>query len=268
MPGSLIVLRVIAAAGVVIGAGIAYWEPRFPLLIYWLVLATVLGIGIATVGTLTGLRQRAKWLVVTNAIIVVFALATTQLAARRAISSTHLRYQGVLLEGIPAFTVGAGTGDVDVRLQSQSSTPAPWSIRVSKSAMGWSIEPLGGIEQLRLSPQMKTGSGRELSVAQSTILRSPGDWVSIADPGGAVVDTLRLAAGEGGFVLGGATGNQFRLKPVNEAIDARYRRQLRSGVALSSLDGKRSAPAAYERFVRVQELSRHEVVNGFRLTPG
>src|SRR5262245_46249121 len=258
MPRSLLMVRTCAAAGVLIGAGIAYWQPRFPLLVYWLVLAAGLGIAISTVGALVGLRQRAKWLVVTNAVIVAFALATTQLAARRAISSTHLRYQGVLLEGVRVFTVGSGSADVDVRLQSLADAQSPWAIRVSKRASDWIVEPLDGIEQLALSRHLDIGGRRDVSVSQSTVMRSPSDWVAIIDPSGVAIDTLRLVAQGRSYGLRTAAANDFLLTPINGAIAARYRRQLRTGVALSSLDGRRTLPSAYERFVRVQELSADE----------
>ena len=38
-----------------VGAGIAYWQPHFPLLVYWLVIATGLGVAISTVAALAGL---------------------------------------------------------------------------------------------------------------------------------------------------------------------------------------------------------------------
>jgi hypothetical protein len=268
MPASLFVIRLVAAAGVLIGAGIAYWQPRFPLLVYWLVLATGLGIAISTVKALVGLRQRAKWLVVTNAVIVAFALATTQLAARRAISSTHLRYQGVLLEGVRSFTIGAGGSDVDVRLLSISVSPDYLSIRVSKGDSGWTVEPLAGIEQLRLSTEMSVGGQRDLNVAQSTILRSADEWVAIVDPTGVVVDTLRLVTQGRRYTLRSSARNEFLLAPINGAIEGRYRRQLRNGTALSALDGQRAAPSPYERFVRLQELPAGDVVNGVRLSAG
>src|SRR4029078_3932033 len=72
---------------------------------------------------------------------------------------------------------------------------------------------------------------------------------------GAVVDTLRLS-GDG---VRSTISNSFSLRPTNSAIAARYRRQLRAGVALSSLDGHRSSPSPYERCVRVQVLAGDEV---------
>src|SRR5438046_519886 len=115
MSPSSVALGVVAAAGVIVGSAVTYWQPTFPLLVYWLLLATILGIAISSLKSLAGLRRRAKWLVAVNGLIVIAGLMTTQIAARRAISSTHLRYQGVLLEGVSSFTVGVGVVDADVR---------------------------------------------------------------------------------------------------------------------------------------------------------
>src|SRR5256885_7403351 len=136
MPASLTVLRLVVGLGLTTGVGLAYWQPRWPLLGYWLLLSIALGVAVSTAKSLTGLAERAKWLLSINAIIVAFALATTQIAARRAISSTHLEYRGVHLVGIDSFTVGAGDADADVRLQSVSSA-APWSLRIARQGSAW-----------------------------------------------------------------------------------------------------------------------------------
>src|SRR5690606_9246872 len=85
MPRSHRWLLLLTIAGLLAGFGIAYWAPAWPLLAYWLVLA--------------------------------MALITTQLAARRAISSTHLAYHGVHIVGVDSLTIGAGPNTTDVRLQ-------------------------------------------------------------------------------------------------------------------------------------------------------
>ena len=87
MPLSLTVLRLVVGLGLTTGVGLAYWQPRGPLLGYWLLLSIALGVAVSTASALTGLARRAKWLLSINAIIVAFALATTQLAAR---PSRHL----------------------------------------------------------------------------------------------------------------------------------------------------------------------------------
>src|SRR5689334_1245359 len=257
MPAPLLVLRLVVALGLGSGVALAYFEPRWPLLGYWLLLSVGLGIAVSTRPSLAGLGRRAKWLLAINGAIVAFALATTQIAARRAISSTHLEYRGVHLVGVDSFTVGAGDAGADVRLQTVS-TASPWSIRVAKTGTGWTVEPRDGIEQLRVGPIRSSGDARTFNVSQSAILANDGDWVAAVDPAGTVLDTIRLAAGH----LESASRNSFLLHPISGNLSARYRRQLRAGVAISALDGKRAAPSAYERFVRIQELSSSDAVNG------
>src|SRR6185503_14362485 len=140
-----------AIGGIAGGSALAYWKPDGPLLGFWLSFALVLGLWISLTGSLAGLRQRAQWLVALNAVVVFFALLTTQVAARRAISATHLRYEGVLLESVNQFTVGSGEDDVDVRLPTVARDQVPWSLRVSKrDSAGWTVEPLSGVEELRV----------------------------------------------------------------------------------------------------------------------
>src|SRR5207248_616791 len=134
-----------------------------------------LGVAVSTARSLGGLGRRAKWLLSINAIIVAVALATTQIAARRAISSTHLEYRGVHLVGVDSFTVGAGDAGADVRLQSVASA-SPWSVRIAKQGRGWTVEPRAGIEQLRVGPIGKPHGARRFDVAQSTILSSAQNW--------------------------------------------------------------------------------------------
>src|SRR5262245_49992210 len=132
MVAPLSALRVLTLLGIALGAALAYWQPRSPLLAYWLVLAVGLGFFVSTTRALTGVRARAKWLIGINAVIVAVALATTQIAAHRAISSTHLEYRGVHLVGVPSFTVGAADTAADVQLQATTPTQSPWSIRISR----------------------------------------------------------------------------------------------------------------------------------------
>src|SRR5215510_4766771 len=127
-----------AVGGIVAGSALAYWKPDGPLLGFWLSFALVLGLWVSLTKSLSGLRQRAQWLVALNAVVVFFALLTTQVAARRAISATHLRYEGVLLESVNQFTVGSGEDDVDVRLPTVARGQAPWSLRVTKRDSAWS----------------------------------------------------------------------------------------------------------------------------------
>src|SRR5262249_7525767 len=131
-------------------ATLAYWKPDGPLLGFWLSFALVAGLWISLTDSLVGLRERARWLVALNAVVVFFALLTTQVAARRAISATHLRYEGVLLESVAQFSVGSGEDDVDVRLPTVSRGQMPWSLRVAQRDSGWIVEPLTGVEELRI----------------------------------------------------------------------------------------------------------------------
>ena len=257
MAASPRVLRLLTGIGIVAGLAVAYWRPQWPLLVYWLVLASALGVSISITPALTGLRQRAAWLMSVSALLIAFGLGTTQLAARRAISPTHLTYRGVHLAGVDSFTVGAGDFETDVRLQ-PAPIGIPWSMRVVRSGPRLLLQPLRGIEQLRAGPLRPGSRIGAFSVAQSAILASGADWAVIVDPAGTVVDTLRMVDGK----LQSARRNVFLLRPTNDAIAARYGRRLRSGTSLSALDGTRASPSAYERFVRVQELSTRNVVNG------
>lgn len=247
------VLNALTAIGLAVGIALSYWEPQWPLLGYWLLFSVSLGVAFAFASSDEGFGPRVRRVITANAIVVAVALATTQLAARRAISATHLQYRGVHVVGVDSFTVGAGGTKTDIRLQNSGSA-APWSIRVSKQSTGWRVEPIAGVEQLRIGTT--SGFSKGFSVAQSVVL-SPDDWVAISEPSGRAVDTLRLRS-----TSLHSSSADFLFHPVNSAIDARYRRQLRAGASLAALDGERRATAAYERFVRVQELSTNDVVNG------
>jgi hypothetical protein len=255
-------LVVATAASVFAGVALAYWRPQAPLLAYWLAVATILGVTIALTRSLTGLRERASWLMAMFALLTAVALGTTQLAARRVISPTHLTYAGVHLVGLDAVSVGVGA-QADVRLQPVTSAPVPWRLLLKRDSAHWVIEPDAGIEQLRVGPL--TGNPRfgAFDVAQSVILGGTGEWSAIVDPTGVVVDRVRLA----GDRLESERGNHFLLSPVSGAVVERYRRRLRTGVSLAQLDGVRSAPSPYERFVRVQRLSPDDVVNGAGAAP-
>src|ERR1043166_5373016 len=49
--------------------------------------------------------------------------------------------------------------------------------------------------------------------ARSAVLTTPGDWVTVVDEAGGIVDTLRLANAEGGGRLGGSRGGAARGRP-------------------------------------------------------
>ena len=250
-----------AVGGIVGGAGLAYLRPDGPLLGFWLTLALALGLWISLTSSLSGLRQRAQWLVALNAIVVFFALLTTQVAARRAISATHLRYEGILLESVDRFTVGSGEDSVDVRLPTVVRDQVPWSVRLAKRDSGWVIEPITGVEELRIG---EVGSDRDFRVSRSAVLAGEGDVAAIVDANGVVIDTLRRSS-ERELTTRDA---RFGLSPVSDALGGRYRRGLRAGVALSELDGARRTSAPYERFVRVRALPSHDNALVALFTPG
>src|SRR4051812_3496323 len=156
-----------AIGGILGGSALAYWKPDGPLLGFWLTFALAVGLWISLTSSLDGLRQRAQWLVALNAIVVFFALLTTQIAARRAISAAHLRYEGVLLESVDAFIIGSGEDSVDVRLPTIARDQVPWSIRVAKRESEWSVEPITGVEELRIG---RHGDGGDFQVSQSAVL--------------------------------------------------------------------------------------------------
>src|SRR6478752_3291126 len=58
MPASLTVLRLVVALGLTTGVGLAYWQPRGPLLGYWLLLSIALGVAVYTARALAGLARR------------------------------------------------------------------------------------------------------------------------------------------------------------------------------------------------------------------
>src|SRR5215475_2543560 len=238
-----------ALGGVLGGAALAYWKPDGPLLAFWLSLALVLGLWISLTSSLSGLRQRAQGLIALNAFVVFFALLTSQVAARRAISATHLRYEGVLLESVDKFTIGSAEDGVDVRLPALARDQIPWSVRVARHDSGWIVDPIGGVEELRVGV---VGSDRDYRVSRSILLTHNGDAAAIVDASGRVVDSIRRSTSDE-LRTHDAT---YRLDPVNGALDARYTRRLRSGVALSDLDASRRVSPAYERFVRVRAMPR------------
>jgi hypothetical protein len=259
----------LTAVFVIAGSAIAYYRPSWPLLAYWLAIAILLGCYISTTKRINGIRRRARSLMVAFAVLIGFALATTQLAARRTITPTHLTYHGVHLADVDSFVIGAGRIDADIKLQTVSSSQTPWLLKVRRGAKDWELEALGGIEQLRVSPA-DDESENEYSVAHSAILQKEGEWAAIVDPAGVVVDTIRLTS-EG---LATSAGNNYILETANRSVARRYERRLRSGVSIAFLEGERKRPDVYERFVRVQVIPPRDVVNKVstpllqRLLPG
>jgi hypothetical protein len=254
------VIIALTAISVVFGIAIVYWQPDRPLLAYWLGVAIVLGLLISLTGSINGIRLRAQWLITTFAILIGFALATTQLAARRTISTTHLTYHGVHLAGVDSFTIGAGTVQADVKLQTITPSQVPWLLQVTRADSGWTVAAVDGVEQVRLSLPGERDA-RDFDVAQSGVLHRDGDAVAVVDPMGNAVDTLRLHEG----MLHSSRG-MYSLVTTNDAIRRRYERRLRSSAALSMLEGRRSSPDVYERFIRVQTIGPLDNVNGSSAT--
>lgn len=269
MPLPRLWLLLITTAGILAGLGIAYGSPRTPLLAYWLILATGLGLLIALLPRFGGIQRRLGWLVWTFAALIGFALLTTQLAARRAISSTHLVYHGVHVVGVDSLTIGSGSGSVDVHLQTVTQGQQPWSVVLRRGPAGWELSPSYGLEQLRVYQGSTRPKRHEFSVARSVVARRGVD-VAVIGPDGAVVDTLRLVRGG----IESASGSRLSLEG-SSALAHRSGTRLAAGTALARLEGERSgASVVYERFVRVQRLSDRDVINGeaapllARLVPG
>lgn len=255
-------------AGIGAGVLLAYRVPHAPLLAYWLALAIILGLSLSLWTSLGSFQLRLRWLIWTFALLIVASLITTQLAARRAISSTHLVYRGVHLVGVDSFTVGTRTNS-NVRLQTISSSPAPWSVGFRRTRMGWEIQNLSGVEQCRIRlvtraelEQLRLGRtpiDRTYDVLASELLIRSGDTVTVLGPRGEIVDTLRLSKN----AVDSANGSTLNLTPANPALSERYRRRLLKGTKLAALDGTRSGPwIVYERFVRIQQVDDRDRVNG------
>ncbi|HEX2166721.1 MAG TPA: hypothetical protein VHG09_05725, partial [Longimicrobiales bacterium] len=244
--------------GLLTGLAIAYWWPQAPLLAYWLLLALALGITLALTRRFGGIQRRLGTLVWTFAALIAMALITTQLAARRAISSTHLVYHGVHMVGVDSITIGAGPNTTDVRLQTVTSAQLPWSISLNRTREGWELNPAYGVEQLRVRHGSTERIGREYSVARSAVLE-PDDSITVIGPDGEPVDVLTLTGGG----IETSTGSRVAFEATGGALRHRNDRRLASGTALANLSGDRSGESVvYERFVRVQRLSDGDVING------
>ena len=167
------------AAGTLFGVWIAYRWPGGPVLAYWVSLAVALGTAVSLFPLSGGIQRRLRWLVSIYAVLIGASLITTQIAARRAISSTHLVYRGVHLVGTDSFTIGSDGSGADVRLERASSVHIPWSLRVQRTVAGWKLDPLSGIEQLRrdqlstISQSLARHSSDQATKSISLVLRMP-----------------------------------------------------------------------------------------------
>lgn len=253
-----IVVITLTTVGTIVGFALAYYEPAAPLLVYWLTVSVSLGLMVSLLPSLGGVEHRLKYVVWIFAISIAVSLITTQLAAGRTISPTHLVYRGVHLVGVESFTIGSGTSDADVRLQMVSSAQVPWLIQLRFKEGAWELEPRFGVEQIQLRSASEPPDEHDFIVARSALLRI-GDSVTVLDGRGETVDTLRLSR-EG---IEGGAGLALSLTPSSSSISGRYRRWLRHGTALANLDGTRTdSSIVYERFVRIQEIDDRETVNG------
>lgn len=263
-------LKLLIVTGLAVGLVLAYWWPHAPLLAYWLSVAVVLGAALVMSRMFNGIRDRLGWVVWTYAALIGTSLFTTQLAARRAISSTHLVYHGVLAVGLDSLTIGAGPNAPDIRLQTVSSTQQPWLVTIEPAADGWALKVVHGVEQLRVRHNSTRPIDSHYSVARSAVL-DVGDAVAVIAPDGTIIDSLRLVPGG----IESTSGSTIDFDPAAAALKRRYGSQLASGTALANLDGERSGTSiVYERFVRAQRVSDYDVINGAsapllaKLTPG
>ena len=247
-----------AIAGLAGGIGMAVWKPAWPLLTYWLWYALFLGLWISATPTLHGLRERARWLVVLNAVVVFAGLLSTQVAARRAISAIHLRYDGVLVENATALTIGSGADSLDIQLPAASATQQPWAIQLTNTSSGWRIQPLAGVEEIRVGAHRTGvlgaffGRARDDDVVLGSVaLQHDGDVAIVADSAGRAIDTLTLHAGDEPPAIRSRVA-RYDLASPSSQLEGRYELGMRGGFRLASLSGPRSSSSAYEHFIRVR----------------
>lgn len=272
------IYRALLALAVAGGWVAAYARPRAPILSWWLFCALAFGTWLAFEDAREGLRARAGRLVLLHTALLLSALGSTQLAARRVSAATHLRYRGVLVERARELSIGSGVAHADVLLPTVSPEQGPWRMVVRKDDAGWTLDRATDVEQLRLSPaDGGEGSawealftflrlkGEPFEVANAVLLseRSP---VALVSTRAGVVDTVRLEVDGERVRLRSREVGQVALDPVSPRLATRYRRMLAAGTSLALLDAERPArravPLPVERLLRVQELSARRHVNG------
>ncbi len=256
-------VAILGAVGVIIGLLIAVRAPTAPLLAYWMLYMLALGAVLSWYTSFPGIRQRTRYILTLGAVATCAGLLTTQIAARRAASATHLRYDGVLIERDSSVVIGTISEGTDIRLPTARQQLFPWMLRVTKRGTQWVVEPQSSVDQLRLSTGNERGpwaiverfgrSRKKWELGGAAPLTAPGDWVAVMDAGGRVVDTLTLRETADGRRLVSTVSGEFALVPVADRLRQRYRRMLRAGVPLSTLDGRARRSAPFERFVRVRE---------------
>lgn len=206
---------VVTAAAIGISGVVASGLPDL-LLAYWLVVAVGLGLWVSLRPPLGPTKNRLTLLVSVFAWFVASSLVSTQIAARRTISSTHLQYRGVHFVGLDSITVGTPGSGADVRLQAASSAPMPWSLRLRRMEDGWAVEPLFGIERLRIRHGSTQRIDKVYSVARSVLLRT-GESVPLLGPDDEVLDTLRVVSGG----VETTSGASLSFAPANRALETR-----------------------------------------------
>ncbi|MCC6316916.1 MAG: hypothetical protein IT361_04415 [Gemmatimonadaceae bacterium] len=270
---------VIAALGIGGGWAAAWLWPNAPLLAWWLACAVAFGIYLSFSGGSVGLPARAAQIVLLHGVLIPSSLLTTQLAARRQVSSTHLRYRGVHVE-TDSVTIGAGLQGADVLFPFAPEQETPWRLTVVRRAGAWFLVPPDEVEHARVSPDAsapqpsltrRVASLVRLRESSSSavlgaLLADTASRAVVHDARGRPLETFALAWRDGAVVLRSQTMGDFLLAPANPRLAARYQRLLRAGTSLAALD--RAGPRAnlvdlpLDRFVRVQELSRRQDVNG------
>jgi hypothetical protein len=256
-------IAILGGVGVIVGLVIAFRAPTVPLLAYWMVFMLVLGAVLATYTSFPGIKQRTRHILALGVVAVCFGLLTTQIAARRAASATHLRYNGVLIERDSSIRIGTAPEGNDIRLPAARQQLFPWVVRVTKRGARWVVEPESSVDQLRLSTGNERGSSvvaewfgskrKKWELGGAARLAVSGDWVAVVDAAGLAVDTLTLREADNGRRLVSRRSGEFALVPVADRLLQRYRKMLRAGVPLSALDGRARNSAPFERFVRVRE---------------
>jgi hypothetical protein len=256
-------IAILGGVGVIVGLVIAFRAPTVPLLAYWMVFMLVLGALLAAYTSFPGIKQRTRHILTLGVVAVFFGLLTTQIAARRAASATHLRYNGVLIERDSSIRIGTAPEGNDIRLPAARQQLFPWVVRVTKRGARWVVEPESSVDQLRLSTGNERGSSvvaewfgakrKKWELGGAARLALPGDWVAVVDAAGRAVDTLTLREASDGRRLVSRRSGEFALEPVADRLRQRYRKMLRAGVPLSALDGRARNSAPFERFVRVRE---------------
>ena len=255
LPKAMLVCGVLLVS---IGAGMAWFWPSGPLLVFWM--ASLLGMGswAALSTAITGMRQRTETILIVGGVAAFAGLLTTQLAARRDVSAMHVRYRGVLVERANTVRIGTAAAETDITLATAPEQLFPWAIRVTRDGSRWKIEAERNIDQLRLSTaddRRRTIGEREVrwELGGAARLQQPGDEVTVISEQGTVIDTLSLRGEGTSRRLASRRSGEFLLAPVEARRSSTYQKLLATGAPLSAFDGVSRRSAPFERFVRLRE---------------